>query len=51
MKVENNNPKMAQGAVRLAPSILAADFARPEDTAGVAPGTSPGGSSPRCTAR
>src|SRR5271169_3201888 len=28
MKVENNNPKMAEGAVQLAPSILAADFAR-----------------------
>ena len=28
MKVEKNNPKMAEGAVQLAPSILAADFAR-----------------------
>jgi ribulose-phosphate 3-epimerase len=28
MKVEKNNPKMAAGAVRLAPSILAADFTR-----------------------
>ena len=28
MKVEKNNPKTAEGAVRLAPSILAADFAR-----------------------
>ena len=28
MKAEKNNPKMAEGAVQLAPSILAADFAR-----------------------
>src|SRR6266436_2563082 len=28
MKVEKNNPKMAEGAVQLAPSILAADFTR-----------------------
>ena len=28
MKVEKNNPKMAERAVQLAPSILAADFAR-----------------------
>lgn len=28
MKVEKNNPQMAAGAVQLAPSILAADFAR-----------------------
>jgi pentose-5-phosphate-3-epimerase len=27
MKVEKNNPKMAEGAVRPAPSVLAADFA------------------------
>src|SRR5271165_3699099 len=28
MKAEKNNPKMAEDAVQLAPSILAADFAR-----------------------
>src|SRR5271165_5943938 len=28
MKAEKNNPKMDRGAVQLAPSILAADFAR-----------------------